>query len=70
MNDPIKLTAVDGRNDAERAATIRSNLRPLLEQVAQIVTDARKDGLIVSFNISPDQYGRCQVTALDVTKPL
>lgn len=69
MNDPIKL-AVDGRNDAERATDYRTRLRPLLEQVAAIVYEARKEGFIVGFALAPDQYGRTQVGNIDVTKPL
>ena len=56
--------------DAERAADLRNKLRPILEQACEIITAARRDGLIISFNLSPDQYGVTRVMALDVVKPL
>lgn len=70
MNDPIKLTTVDGRNDAERAKAARDELRPLLEVVCEKLTEIEKGGIIATFNISPDQFGNYRVQALDITKPL
>ncbi len=58
------------KTDPEKAAQIRAMLTPVLEQVCAIVGDARANGLIVSFNIAPDQFGRVKVQALDITKPL
>lgn len=64
------MTLVPGKTDAERAADIRAKLTPILEQAAAIVGEARREGLIITFNISPDQFGRSRIQALDITKPL
>lgn len=70
MLDPAPLHIVASKTDAETAAEIRAGLRPLLEQVANIMADARRRGLNVGWAISFDQYGRPQITSIDVTKPL
>lgn len=61
---PIKLS------DKERAEQLRGQLRPLLEQACEIISDARRDGLVVTFNLGPDQYGNQRVSALDILRPL
>jgi hypothetical protein len=61
---------VPGKTDAEKAAKIRADITPILEQVCAVVGAARAEGMIVSFNIAPDQFGRVKVQALDITKPL
>lgn len=61
---------VPTKSDAETAAEIRKDLRPLLEQVANIMADARRKGLTVGWAIAFDQHGRPQINSIDVTKPL
>lgn len=77
--DGVKYKSPDGRwniihnpvaTDAQRASDIRAKLRPLLEQVCEIIGAARRDGLAVGFNLQPDQYGIQRVVTLDVSKPL
>lgn len=68
MNEAVTL--VPGKTDAEKASQIRADLLPILEQVCAVVGKARGEGMIVSFNIAPDQFGRVKVQALDITKPL
>ena len=58
------------QTDADKAADLRAKLRPILEQACEIIAAARRDGLIITFNLSPDQYGVTRVMALDVVKPL
>ena len=55
---------------AQRAEAYREECRPLLEELAQIIQRARADGLIIGFNVAPDQYGRMKVGEISVTKPL
>jgi hypothetical protein len=69
MNEPLKLH-IDGRTDAERAKQARDNLRPLLEQVCEMLQEIKKGGIIATFNLSPDQFGNYRVQQIDVTKPL
>ena len=45
-------------------------LAPLLDQVCDIFGRARKDGIILNFNISADQYGRMRVNEVSAVKPL
>lgn len=70
MLDPGPLHLIAGKTDAETAAEFRSALRPLLEQIAAIMADARRKGMNVGWAIAFDQYGRPQITSIDVTKPL
>ena len=56
--------------DAEKAEVYRAELKPLLDQICALFDRARKDGLVVNFNISPDAYGRSQPTGVSVVKPL
>jgi hypothetical protein len=59
-----------GQSDADKAAAYRAEIIPLLERVVEVVARAKKDGLTIGFNISPDQYGRPKVQAIDIVKPL
>lgn len=70
MTEPVHLNPVPGKSDAEKAAAYRERLRPLLQQVADVITEARREGLIVNFNIAPDEFGRAQVGNIGVTRPL
>ena len=59
-----------GQSDADKAAAYRAEITPLLERVVEVVARAKKDGLNIGFNISPDQYGRPKIQTIDVVKPL
>lgn len=69
MNEPIKL-ATDRKSDADLAKAYRDEMRAALGPVCDILQRARNDGLVIGWNISPDQYGRINVPNIDVTKPL
>lgn len=58
------------KSDSEKAAEYRAKLVPLLEHACAILNSARSEGLIVGFNVNPDQYGRHRIQAIDVTRPL
>lgn len=58
------------RSDAEKAEDARARLRPVLEEVCRILTEVKRDGIVVTFNITTDQYGIYRLMALDVIKPL
>lgn len=64
------VTIPSAMTDADKAADVRAKLRPLLDKVCEIITQARRDNLVVTFNLGPDQYGRQQVGTLDILKPL
>jgi hypothetical protein len=65
-----KPTFPAGTTDQEKADICRSELRPLLEQVAAIASRMMKDGMQLAFRIGPDQYGRIVLHGIDITKPL
>lgn len=65
---PVQL--VTGKTDAEKAATYRAELMPILEKVAGVLNRARAEGLIVGFSVNADQYGRHRIQVIDVTRPL
>lgn len=58
------------RTDAQKAADYRTELMPVLEQAAAIMTRARRDGLAVGFNLGVDGSNRTVVQNFDITKSL
>lgn len=71
MSDQPVASLVTTKSDAELAAEYRRRIGPIMDQVREIVGEARsKHGLIIGFNIGPDQFGRIKVLALDITKSL
>lgn len=68
MNDPVSI--VSGKSDVERAADLRAKVRPLLEQVCAVLGEANRDGMVIVFNLAPDQFGRQSIQNLTVHKPL
>ncbi len=70
--DTAELHSIQGTKvtDAERAAAIRAELRPVLDQVCEIITRARRDGINVGFNLGPDQFGIQRVQMLDLFKSI
>lgn len=57
------------RTDSVKADEIRAKLTPLLTDVGLIFDKAIGDGLIVSFSINRDQFGRSKAE-VTITKPL
>jgi hypothetical protein len=41
-----------------------------LQELCDIINKAKSYGLVVSFNLSPDAYGRTRVADLSIVKPL
>jgi hypothetical protein len=68
MGEPVAL--VPGKPDPELAAELRADLRPLLEQIAAIMSKARRNGLNVAWAITWDQFGRPVIQTIDVMRPL
>lgn len=65
---PIQLAP--GKSDADKATAYKESVRPLLMQVAKLVEEARKDGMVITFGMGQDQFGREAITYLNVVKPL
>lgn len=58
------------RTDAIKAEEYRRELVPLLDKACDVFNRARNEGLIVSFQIGLDQYGRSVVQGIGIVKPL
>lgn len=56
--------------DSVKAEAIRKRLKPLLDEVAEIISEAAKSGLTVSFNIATDQRGQSFVQPVSIAKSL
>ena len=56
--------------DVAIAAEARSELMPHMEAACVIFNRVRSYGLIASFNIGPDQYGRVKINSIDIVRPL
>lgn len=69
MND-TPLALVPGKTDAETAAELREALKVCLNDAAKIMERARAAGLVVSWNIGPDSFGRFRVNDINIVRPL
>ena len=58
------------RTEQQKADDIRAAMRPLLEQIAAIMTAANRDGLKVGFAINSDSFGRFLAPNVEITKAL
>lgn len=56
-------------SDAEKAKRYRALLDAPLTEICRIFDEAKKDGLHVGFNVTPDQFGR-SVAQIVISKPL
>lgn len=57
--------------DAERAEKLRDEIGGLLAQISDKMTEAKRHGLTVAFQIAgPDAFGRFSIAVLDITKKL
>lgn len=61
---------VPGMPDAELAAQVRRRVADKLSELVPILQAASDEGLIVNFNVGPNQYGRIAVIAINIVKPL
>lgn len=60
----------DTKSDTDLAAQIKAEARGPLEQLCGIQDRARQAGLMLGFNIGPDEYGKTIVQRISVIKPL
>lgn len=58
------------RTEKQKADDYRTQIVAALADACEIMNRARADGLVISFNLGPDQYGRTSVQNLGVVKPL
>lgn len=70
MNDSNIAAIATGKTDIQRAEEYRAELLPLLQKVCEVLDRSRRDGLVVSFNLTPDQYGRQAAGPIGVVRPL
>ena len=69
--DAASPRIVGGKSDMERAAGYRAEIAPMLTQLAEIMSRAGKDGLIIGWGpFTADQFGRFAPPVVTVTKPL
>lgn len=58
------------RTESVKAQEIRAAITPLLDDLCEIINQARREGLIVGFQIGMDQYGRSRPQDISIVKPL
>lgn len=58
------------KTDKQKADDYRAQIIAALGDACEIMNKARADGMVISFNLGPDQYGRTSVQNLGVVKPL
>jgi hypothetical protein len=64
-------SVVDIPTDANLARLARTEISPLLDQLAIVMNKYRSQhGLILGFSIQLDQFGRHRPSHIDVTRPL
>lgn len=68
MNEPLKI--ITGTSDQELANDLRKRMQAALVPVCEIMREADQAGLELNFNIGRDQYGRRNVAALTIVRPL
>lgn len=65
-----EITLVPGKSDQQKADEYRDEIRAALTSVCEIMGRARRDGLVVTFNLGLDGFGRDQIANLQISKPL
>lgn len=68
--DSTVTSLVPGKSDAQIAEEIRSELRPHLELVCDILNRSRRVGMMTSWNLGPNQYGQFAVIEIAIVKPI
>ena len=56
--------------DAAFAEELRMATKEPLEKLCEIINRAKARGVIVNFNLAPDQYGRHRIADLSIVKVL
>ena len=65
-----KLHSIEGGkpSDEKTAEYYRQRLKPMLDQIALVMNEARGDGFWVEFGIPSDNFGRYVPTAITLVK--
>lgn len=67
-NDPVRLTAT--KSDAEKATEYKQALGEKLAEACSIITAAKRDGIIIQFQIGTDALGKSFVGDLKALREL
>lgn len=68
-DEPVRIVA--GETDQAKAERYRDAISKHLTAVSALMTEARRSGLIVSFNVGgPDGLGQHFVASLEISKKL
>jgi hypothetical protein len=59
-----------GTSDQEKADAYRAETLAILKQFCAIRDRAKRDGLVIAFNVADDQYGRASVQHISIVRPL
>lgn len=65
---PTHLTTV--KTDLEKAREYKERLSAIFPGVCDIMTDAKREGILISWSIVPDAMGKFFVAQLTATKDL
>ena len=66
----LVASAAKPPTDEERAAEHKAALREHAEKICEVMTAARREGVMLSWNIGWDVAGRAFVQSVDAMKPL
>jgi len=72
-DEPAKenvVALVTTKSDDERAAALKAALRVHAEKLCEVITTARRDGILLSWQLGWDAAGRAFVQSIDAMKPL
>lgn len=70
-DDTNKVVALEQpKSDEQRAAEYKVEVRKLVESICDVMTAARREGLVLSWQIGWDAAGRAFVHTVDSVKPL
>lgn len=58
------------KTDAEKAREFRHTFAELMIPVCKLMTEARRDGIVISFNVATDAMGNSFLAGLATTKEL
>lgn len=68
MSEPARLERVE--TDIEKAHKYRVRMAEALKEPCKIMTDAKRDGITMSFNLATDAMGNTFIASLTTTKEL
>ncbi len=65
---PLRLERVE--TDQEKAAKLKTEIASALGQICEVMTRAKKEGIIIAFQIQTDALGHSFVANLTASKEL